>query len=145
MSCLRAIGGGRDAQAGGRPGGESLGRGVAGQAPGAAGGLGADRRAVARRGLRAPIGAHWDREAQTRGRSARRHGRPTIAIQTYVRLLVLKHRYGWGYETLMREVSDEAAAKKLLRLMDALEENDDVQGVYANFDIPERVLEAVAS
>jgi transcriptional/translational regulatory protein YebC/TACO1 len=28
--------------------------------------------------------------------------------------------------------------------MDALEENDDVQDVYANFDIPERVLEAVA-
>ena len=27
---------------------------------------------------------------------------------------------------------------------DALEENDDVQDVYANFDIPERVLEAVA-
>lgn len=43
------------------------------------------------------------------------------------------------------EVTDEAVAKKLLRLMDALEENDDVQGVYANFDIPERVLEAVAS
>jgi YebC/PmpR family DNA-binding regulatory protein len=41
-------------------------------------------------------------------------------------------------------VDDEAAAKKILRLMDALEENDDVQDVYANFDIPERVLEAVA-
>ena len=43
------------------------------------------------------------------------------------------------------EVEDESAAKKILRLMDALEENDDVQDVYANFDIPERVLEAVAS
>jgi YebC/PmpR family DNA-binding regulatory protein len=42
-------------------------------------------------------------------------------------------------------VEDEAAAKKILRLMDALEENDDVQDVYSNFDIPERVLEAVAS
>ena len=42
------------------------------------------------------------------------------------------------------EVEDEAAAKKILRLMDALEENDDVQDVYANFDIPERVLETVA-
>jgi transcriptional/translational regulatory protein YebC/TACO1 len=29
--------------------------------------------------------------------------------------------------------------------MDALEDNDDVQDVYANFDIPERVLEVVAS
>ena len=42
-------------------------------------------------------------------------------------------------------LEDEAQAKKLLRLVDALEENDDVQDVYANFDIPERVLEAVAS
>jgi transcriptional/translational regulatory protein YebC/TACO1 len=43
------------------------------------------------------------------------------------------------------EVADESAAKKVLRLLDALEENDDVQDVYANFDIPEHVLEAVAS
>jgi len=42
------------------------------------------------------------------------------------------------------DVEDEATAKKILRLMDALEENDDVQDVYANFDIPERVLETVA-
>jgi YebC/PmpR family DNA-binding regulatory protein len=43
------------------------------------------------------------------------------------------------------EVADESAAKKILRLIDQLEDNDDVQDVYANFDIPERVLEAVAS
>jgi YebC/PmpR family DNA-binding regulatory protein len=43
------------------------------------------------------------------------------------------------------EIADESAAKKILRLMDALEENDDVQDVYSNFDIPERVLEAVAA
>jgi YebC/PmpR family DNA-binding regulatory protein len=43
------------------------------------------------------------------------------------------------------KVEDESAAKKLLRLVDALEDSDDVQGVYANFDIPEHVLEAVAS
>ena len=42
------------------------------------------------------------------------------------------------------EVADEGDAKKVLRLMDQLEDNDDVQDVYANFDIPERVLEAVA-
>ena len=41
-------------------------------------------------------------------------------------------------------IEDEGTAKKLIRLMDALEENDDVQDVYANFDIPERVLEVVA-
>ncbi len=38
----------------------------------------------------------------------------------------------------------EDGARKLLRLIDALEENDDVQDVYANFDIPDAVLEAVA-
>jgi YebC/PmpR family DNA-binding regulatory protein len=43
------------------------------------------------------------------------------------------------------EVDDESVARKVLRLMDALDDNDDVQDVYANFDIPERVLEAVAS
>ncbi len=42
------------------------------------------------------------------------------------------------------EVASEGDAKKVLRLMDELEDNDDVQDVYANFDIPERVLEAVA-
>ncbi len=43
------------------------------------------------------------------------------------------------------EVAEEAAAKKLIRLIEALEENDDIQEVSANFDIPEQVLEAVAS
>ena len=43
------------------------------------------------------------------------------------------------------EVEDEVEAKKILRLMDALEDNDDVQDVHANFEIPERVLETVAS
>jgi YebC/PmpR family DNA-binding regulatory protein len=39
---------------------------------------------------------------------------------------------------------DEAEARKTLRLVDALEDIDDVQDVYANFDIPEEVLQAVA-
>ena len=43
------------------------------------------------------------------------------------------------------EVDDESAAKKIVRLIEQLEDNDDVQDVYANFDIPERVLETVAS
>ncbi|MGH2883423.1 MAG: transposase [Solirubrobacteraceae bacterium] len=50
-------------------------------------------------GLLAPIESHWEQRA-------RAHGRPTISMQTYVRLMVVKHRTGWGYETLMREVSD---------------------------------------
>jgi YebC/PmpR family DNA-binding regulatory protein len=41
-------------------------------------------------------------------------------------------------------VEDEAKARQVMRLIDELEDNDDVQDVYANFDIPEQVLEAVA-
>jgi len=44
--------------------------------------------------------------------------------------------------TVALEGSD---AKKLLNLIDALEELDDVQDVYANFDISDDVLEAIAS
>ena len=42
-------------------------------------------------------------------------------------------------------LDEENAAKKTLRLIDALEESDDVQEVYSNFDIPEQVMEAVAT
>jgi transcriptional/translational regulatory protein YebC/TACO1 len=42
-------------------------------------------------------------------------------------------------------VLDEADARRVIRLIDALEDSDDVQEVYANFDIPEAILEAVAS
>src|SRR5919198_467956 len=41
-------------------------------------------------------------------------------------------------------IEDESVAKKIVRLVESLEELDDVQDVYANFDIPERMLEAVA-
>ncbi|HEX3806964.1 MAG TPA: YebC/PmpR family DNA-binding transcriptional regulator [Gaiellaceae bacterium] len=41
-------------------------------------------------------------------------------------------------------VDDETKARQVMRLIDALEDNDDVQDVYANFDISEEVLEAVA-
>src|SRR3954471_5833823 len=49
--------------------------------------------------LLSPVDAAWER-------SARDRGRPSIAIATFVRLMVVKHRTGWGYETLVREVSD---------------------------------------
>ncbi len=38
-------------------------------------------------------------------------------------------------------VQDESTAGTLLKLMEALEEHDDVQQVYANFDIPENIME----
>ncbi len=42
-------------------------------------------------------------------------------------------------------VDDEGKARQLMRLIDALEDNDDIQDVYANFDIPEQVLEAATA
>ena len=42
-------------------------------------------------------------------------------------------------------LDDEGQAKQVLRLMDALEEHDDVEAVYANFDIPDAVLETVSA
>jgi len=40
-------------------------------------------------------------------------------------------------------LTDEGDARRVLRLIDALEDHDDVQNVYSNFDIPDSVLEAV--
>jgi transposase, IS5 family len=54
---------------------------------------------LADRALLAPVEAAW--VATARGR-----GRPTIPIERFVRLMVVKQRSGWGYETLVREVSD---------------------------------------
>ena len=49
--------------------------------------------------LLAPIEAGWEL-------GARERGRPTMPMASYVRLMVVKQRTGWGYETLVREVSD---------------------------------------
>jgi transcriptional/translational regulatory protein YebC/TACO1 len=42
--------------------------------------------------------------------------------------------------TTVVNLEEEGDARKVLRLIDALEDLDDVQNVYANFDIPERIL-----
>lgn len=44
-----------------------------------------------------------------------------------------------------RVTLDEREAQRVLRLMDALDDLDDVQQVYANFDIPDKIMEAVAA
>lgn len=54
---------------------------------------------LADRALLEPIERAWEA-------AARDHGRPTIPMATFVRLVVVKQRVGWGYETLVREVSD---------------------------------------
>jgi len=59
--------------------------------------------------LVAPIAESWEA-------AARERGRPSLAIETYVRLMVIKHRCGWGYETLVREVSDSIHLRRFCRL-----------------------------
>ncbi len=46
-----------------------------------------------------PIAAAWEQ-------SARERGRPSISMESFVRLMIVKQRTGWGYESLVREVSD---------------------------------------
>lgn len=43
-------------------------------------------------------------------------GRPTIPVETYLRLMYLKYRYGLGYETLCREVSDSFTWRRFCRI-----------------------------
>ena len=40
-------------------------------------------------------------------------------------------------------IEDEGEARRVLRLIDLLEDHDDVQNVYANFDIPDRIIESM--
>src|SRR4051794_3894609 len=37
-------------------------------------------------------------------------------MESYVRLMIVKHRSGWGYETLMREVSDSIHLRRFCRI-----------------------------
>ena len=55
--------------------------------------------------LLAPIEQAWEQ-------TARDHGRPTIQMASFVRLMVVKQRTGWGYETLVREVSDSLPLRR---------------------------------
>ena len=43
----------------------------------------------------------------------------------------------------MIEVTDEKIAGQILKLLEKIEEHDDVQNVYANFDISDDVLQAL--
>ena len=59
--------------------------------------------------LLAPITQAWEC-------AARGHGRPTIPMASFVRLMVVKQRTGWGYETLVREVSDSLHLRRFCLL-----------------------------
>jgi Transposase domain (DUF772) len=59
--------------------------------------------------LLAPIEKAW--ECAARGR-----GRPTIPMASSVRLMVVKQRTGWGYRTLVGEVSDSLHLRRFCLL-----------------------------
>lgn len=42
-------------------------------------------------------------------------------------------------------IEDSKEASQILRLMDALDDNDDVQQAYANFDIPDEIMQEAAA
>jgi transposase, IS5 family len=63
-----------------------------------------------------PIVERWRLEFEQTGRLVLSEGRPTIAMESFVRLMVLKARYGWGYRTLVGEVSDSLHLRRFCRI-----------------------------
>jgi transposase, IS5 family len=63
-----------------------------------------------------PVVERWQREVQETGRLVLTEGRPTIAIESFIRLMVLKQRYRWGYRTLVAEVSDSIHLRRFCRI-----------------------------
>jgi transposase, IS5 family len=51
-----------------------------------------------------------------RGLFSARLGRPSVPVDTLLRLLYLKHRYGLGYESLCREVADSLSWRRFCRI-----------------------------
>ena len=45
-----------------------------------------------------------------------RIGRPSVKVETYIRMMYLKFRYQLGYETLVKEVSDSISWRKFCRI-----------------------------
>jgi IS5 family transposase len=63
-----------------------------------------------------PLVERWQQEFRETGRLVLTEGRPTIAMETYIRLMVLKQRYRWGYRTLVAEVSDSIHLRRFCRI-----------------------------
>jgi len=63
-----------------------------------------------------PLVERWRQEFRETGRLVLTEGRPTIALESYVRLMVLKQRYRWGYRTLQAEVSDSIHLRRFCRI-----------------------------
>lgn len=67
--------------------------------------------------LLATVRTHWQRlQEEGGGQDLLGRGRPTIAMDTYLRLMVVKHRGGYGYETLVAAVSDSIHLRRFCRI-----------------------------
>jgi transposase, IS5 family len=65
------------------------------------------------------VDAYLDDEcfiAPWRALFSKRLGRPSVPVDTLLRLLYLKHRYGLGYESLCREVADSISWRRFCRI-----------------------------
>jgi IS5 family transposase len=63
-----------------------------------------------------PLVERWRREFEQTGRAVLTEGRPTIAMETFIRMMLLKQRYRWGYRTLVAEVSDSIHLRRFCRI-----------------------------
>jgi IS5 family transposase len=73
-------------------------------------------RLLADPGLLGPIVERFRREVIEDKRLVLTDGRPTIAMETYIRLMVLRARYRWGYRSLVAEVSDSIHLRRFCRI-----------------------------
>ena len=67
-------------------------------------------------GVYESVWALWREQDAKLGTSALTNGRQTIPIETFVRLMVVKTRTGWGYERLVREVADSLHLRRFCEI-----------------------------
>ena len=83
-------------------------------------------------------GAHWSVVCEATDTAAVRHALEEAGLPVESSDLTM-------LPTSTVELTSVEAVKPVLRLIDALDEHDDVQDVYANFDIPDSVLQQLDS
>lgn len=62
------------------------------------------------------LSTHWRHLHEQGDQDLFGRGRPTIAMDTYLRMMVIKHRGGYGYETLVAAVSDSIHLRRFCRI-----------------------------
>lgn len=73
----------------------------------------------------------------------KKSGRPTYAIEKYVRLMVLKHKYSMGYESLVKEVGDSITWRLFCRIATDEPMPDPSTLIYARKRYGDKIVEDV--